>query len=206
MSQVLIFMFFLFGIFTGPAPMHTLSMMSPFSASSCGLSFCFVDSCLMFSGLSDLNGKPEDWCVHLHEDMKRPESACPFLVGAGYAPPTWFLDSPFLDFGLNSSFPSTVLLAVRLRFRGLKYTGHTPGPELYPGHRDRALPAPSTWCEQETLRCLCKWVYFNFQGPRKMFPVIIAWLIFSFAWFLPFYLLAFPEGSFSSSQLLHLLH
>ena len=54
------------------------------------------------------------------------------------------LDSPFLDFGLNNSFLSTVFLAVILRFRGVKYTGHIPGPELYPGHRDRALPAPGT--------------------------------------------------------------
>lgn len=57
------------------------------------------------------------------------------------------LGAPFLDFGPNNSFLSTVLLTVitvALRFSGVKYIGHIPGPELCPGHCDRALPAPGT--------------------------------------------------------------
>lgn len=129
-------------IFTGSAPMHTSSVKSHFPTFFCGFAFCFVDSCFRFSGLRS-KWQPEHRFIHLHGDMKWLESASPSL----YSRLTLTHLAPRLTFfrvWAERKFPKHVTPAGRLRYNEVKCISHIPGPELCPGHCDRALPAPGT--------------------------------------------------------------
>lgn len=148
-SQIFFFTFYLkyvARIFTGSAPMHTSSVKSLFSTFFCGFAFCFVDSCFRFSGLrSKWQARTPISSFAWRHKMSRISIPFPvqnWLNLTHLAP--WLT---FFRLWAEQNFPEHVTPAVRLRYNEVKYISHIPGPGLYPGHCDRALPAPGTWCE-----------------------------------------------------------
>lgn len=115
----------------GPVPVPMFSIKSQFSTFFCGLAFCFVYSYFRLSGLPDLNGKPEHQCMET-----KYQNQCPL--------PWTGLTNPHVPGPLTHLF-SRLWAEPQYPREESPLAIFQAG--LYPGHHDRALPAPCTGCE-----------------------------------------------------------